>query len=429
MRSACVARRRRPTAARGSSRLRRPVSGRSTTGVLEHHRAAARGPRSGRRPRRTRASARGPGRRHDRRASACRSSSTCPAPFGPSSPNTSPAGTSKSTPFTASTPPAQVLARPRTRSTVGGVVSVCEPCPSDDAAPRKCDADDAMSHSGGRHLVGEEGPLPSARGARMPWIGVPIATLRGRPADSTTSGATTAAGTCSASPRACSVNPTEAEDVVQEAFGRLAVVDLDELDDVGAGSSWLSAGCASTASARRAAAGVRQLGGVARTASLAASRELATDPADRVTLDDQVQLALAVVLDRLSPPSAPPSCSTTCSGSPSRPSARSSAGRPPTCRQLASRARRAIREGSTSETTTSAPTSRTSSTAPSSERFIAACAGGDISDAHAAPRPGRGRGGDDLRLRAVLARQRDGRTSRSGSSACSDPAPKPCSFL
>ena len=37
-----------------------------------------------------------------------------PAPFGPSSPKTSPVATSKSIPFTASTPPAQVLVRPRT---------------------------------------------------------------------------------------------------------------------------------------------------------------------------------------------------------------------------------------------------------------------------------------------------------------------------
>src|SRR5918912_689450 len=37
-----------------------------------------------------------------------------PAPFGPSSPTTSPAATSKSIPFTASAPPGYVLRRPRT---------------------------------------------------------------------------------------------------------------------------------------------------------------------------------------------------------------------------------------------------------------------------------------------------------------------------
>ena len=37
-----------------------------------------------------------------------------PAPFGPSSPKTSPVATSKSMPRTASTPPAQVLVRART---------------------------------------------------------------------------------------------------------------------------------------------------------------------------------------------------------------------------------------------------------------------------------------------------------------------------
>ena len=45
-----------------------------------------------------------------------------PAPFGPSNPKTSPVATSKSIPFTASTPPGQVLLRPRTLI-AGGFVS------------------------------------------------------------------------------------------------------------------------------------------------------------------------------------------------------------------------------------------------------------------------------------------------------------------
>ena len=40
-----------------------------------------------------------------------------PAPFGPSSPNTSPGSTSKSMPFTASTPPGYVFVRFRTSMT------------------------------------------------------------------------------------------------------------------------------------------------------------------------------------------------------------------------------------------------------------------------------------------------------------------------
>ena len=48
---------------------------------------------------------------------------------------------------------------------------------------------------------------------------------------------------------------TEAEDVVQEAFGRLARVDLDELEDINAvGSRWSCGGCASIASAPRTSA-------------------------------------------------------------------------------------------------------------------------------------------------------------------------------
>ncbi|MGH9139189.1 MAG: sigma-70 family RNA polymerase sigma factor [Acidimicrobiales bacterium] len=95
----------------------------------------------------------------------------------------------------------------------------------------------------------------------------------------------------------------EAEDVVQEAFTRLFRADVDEIDDVRA---WLvtvvSRLCLDQLrSARRQ----RQEPfdgptGVPTPARSTPSSAVA-DPADRVTLDDSVRLALQVVLARLSP--------------------------------------------------------------------------------------------------------------------------------
>ena len=62
--------------------------------------------------------------------------------------------------------------------------------------------------------------------------------------------------------------------------------------------------------------------------SRSSQRRPASDPAERVTLDESVSMALLVVLERLSPPSARRSCCTTCSGCPSPRSPRSS-GAPP----------------------------------------------------------------------------------------------------
>ena len=93
----------------------------------------------------------------------------------------------------------------------------------------------------------------------------------------------------------------EAEDVVQEAFGRLARVDLDELEDV---SGWLAVVVRRLCLDRIRSAHFRHESvtlGVLPDGVISLPPELAADPADRITLDDQVQLALAVVLDRLSP--------------------------------------------------------------------------------------------------------------------------------
>jgi RNA polymerase sigma-70 factor (ECF subfamily) len=89
----------------------------------------------------------------------------------------------------------------------------------------------------------------------------------------------------------------DAEDVVQEAFSRLLHVDIDEIDEV---RGWLVVVVSRLCLDRlrfdrrhRAAAGPPEL------ALVPGARQL--DPADQVTLDESVRLALHVVLARLTP--------------------------------------------------------------------------------------------------------------------------------
>ena len=96
-------------------------------------------------------------------------------------------------------------------------------------------------------------------------------------------------------------NISDAEDMVQEAFTRLFRADLDEIDDV---RGWLvvvvSRLCLDTLRSARS----RRERGSGRGGEVAedAAVDPFGDPADRVTLDDSVRMALLVVLERLSPP-------------------------------------------------------------------------------------------------------------------------------
>src|SRR5690606_17603095 len=92
---------------------------------------------------------------------------------------------------------------------------------------------------------------------------------------------------------------TAADDVVQEAYSRLAQADLDAIDNVRA---WLVVVVRRLCLDRLRSAHARRetAAGTAFTDDdHPANAPAAVDPADRVTLDDEVQLALAVVLDRL----------------------------------------------------------------------------------------------------------------------------------
>ena len=87
--------------------------------------------------------------------------------------------------------------------------------------------------------------------------------------------------------------------MVQEAFARLLVADVDTLEDVRA---WLV-----TVTTRRCLDQLRWRGSAESpmsapgSPSRSSNRRRGLDPADRVTLDDSVRMALLVVLERLSP--------------------------------------------------------------------------------------------------------------------------------
>jgi RNA polymerase sigma-70 factor (ECF subfamily) len=165
----------------------------------------------------------------------------------------------------------------------------------------------------------------------------------------------------------------EAEDVVQDAFGRLARVELSEILDV---RGWLAVVVRRLCLDRIKSARSRHelVGGPSEGDLPEADGE--PDPADRVTLDEQVQLALAVVLDRLSPAERTSFVLhdvfqysfedvATIVG-------RSSAA----CRQLASRARQTLG----AETAAGRFPVETAIQRRVSERFIKACDGGDLDD-------------------------------------------------
>jgi RNA polymerase sigma-70 factor (ECF subfamily) len=163
----------------------------------------------------------------------------------------------------------------------------------------------------------------------------------------------------------------EAEDVAQEAFLRLAHADLTEIDDIRA---WLTVVAGrlcldQVRSARSRRERPDDIGPEA--AAVNQSRRL--DPADRVTLDDEVRTALLEVLRRLSPGERVSFVLHDVFGVPFGAIAET-VGRPVgTCRQLARRAR--------AKFTLAQPKL---SDVPSAEhqlvteKFITACANGDL---------------------------------------------------
>jgi RNA polymerase sigma-70 factor (ECF subfamily) len=165
-------------------------------------------------------------------------------------------------------------------------------------------------------------------------------------------------------------NLSEAEDAVQEAFARLVRADLDQIDDVG---GWLvvvvSRICLDKlrSERRHPTSPEPSLGDRPADPSL--------DPADRVTLDDNVRIALHMVLERLTPAERTAFVLHDVFQYPFEAIGEIVGRTPVACRQLASRARRTI-----AADVGGASRFRVESTEQRhvTEQFIAACTTGDL---------------------------------------------------
>lgn len=164
----------------------------------------------------------------------------------------------------------------------------------------------------------------------------------------------------------------DAEDVVQEAFARLAVAPLDSLVDV---RGWLVVVTRRLCLDRLGSAEVQ------RTVPASAPPEPAqgsVDPADRLALDDEVRRALAVVLDRLSPAERTSFVLHDVFGFPFGAVAELVGRTPAGCRQLARRARLSVNAGRWGAVDAPPTESSPGAADELAAGFIAACDGGDI---------------------------------------------------
>lgn len=158
----------------------------------------------------------------------------------------------------------------------------------------------------------------------------------------------------------------EAEDAVQDAFARLAVQPMEQIRDA---RGWLVVVVRRIALDRLESARHR----LTRPTDAVPETEPAADPVDRVTLDDEVRRALAVVLDQLSPAERTAFVLHDIFGLPFARVAELTGRTDAASRQLASRARRAVRDGDVPDSDATPP-----ELVVVAERFVSACETGDL---------------------------------------------------
>jgi RNA polymerase sigma-70 factor (ECF subfamily) len=165
----------------------------------------------------------------------------------------------------------------------------------------------------------------------------------------------------------------DAEDIAQEAFLRLSVADIADIEDP---RGWLTVVTSRLCldhvrSARHRRVTTAEPGLMERRAPL--NHGAVVDPGEQVTLDDEVHDALFEVLGRLTPPERVAFVLHDVFGVPFDDIA-ATVGRPAaTCRQLARRARSKIQAAAPVPVVVDENEHRLVT-----ERFIAACAGGDL---------------------------------------------------
>ena len=166
-----------------------------------------------------------------------------------------------------------------------------------------------------------------------------------------------------------------AEDAVQEAFARLVNVEFDQIEDA---RGWLIVVTSRICFDKvRSAHARRERAHDVSTIDLIgppSAHTVPIDPADRVTLDDEVRLALLVVLQRLSPAERVVFVLHDIFQMPFDTIAETVGRSAPSCRQLARRARAKVdAEGAQPSTQSSVESRRVA------DQFIQACSTGDLS--------------------------------------------------
>jgi RNA polymerase sigma-70 factor, ECF subfamily len=163
----------------------------------------------------------------------------------------------------------------------------------------------------------------------------------------------------------------DAEDVVQEAFARLAAASPDAIDDV---RGWL------VVVTRRLCLDRLDLADNRRTIATAEPPDAPggiPGPAEQAMVHDEVRQALSVVIERLSPAERTSFILHDVFGFPFDAVAGLVGRTPAACRQLARRARLSVGTGS-SHAELAGAWSGSTTTAGLAERFIAVCEGGDV---------------------------------------------------